>query len=80
MEEKEMNKIMEVFFTDEVEDIVGYTNQHIRRLIKEGKADLIENEDYRIGKKGQYLFADTAIEKIQTYKSESSRSKKKEND
>ncbi|KSV57693.1 hypothetical protein [Acetivibrio ethanolgignens] len=37
----------------------------------------IENEDYRIGKKGQYLFADTAIEKFQAYKSESSRSKKK---
>ena len=73
-----MNKIMEVFFTDEVEDIVGYTNQHIRRLIKEGKADLIENEDYRIGKKGQYLFADTAIKKFQAYKAESSRSKKKE--
>lgn len=52
--------------------------QHIRRLIKEGKADLIENEDYRIGKKGQYLFADTAIEKFQTYKSESLRGKKKD--
>ena len=45
---------MEVFFTEEVEEMVGYTGQHIRRLIKENKIDLTENEDYRIGKKGQY--------------------------
>lgn len=46
-----MSKIMKVFFTEEVEEMVGYTGQHIRRLIKENKVDLIENEDYRIGKK-----------------------------
>lgn len=73
-----MDKIMEVFFTDEVEEKVGYTNQHIRRLIKDGKVDLIENEDYRIGRKGQYLFADTAIEKLLEYKGSSPRCKSKE--
>lgn len=69
---------MEVYFTDEVEEKVGYTNQHIRRLIKDGKVDLIENEDYRIGRKGQYLFADTAIEKLLAYKENTTRGKKKE--
>ncbi len=73
-----MSKIMEVFFTDEVEEKVGYTNQHIRRLIKEGKADLIEKEDYRIGNKGQYLFTDTAIEKLLAYKECSPRCKNKD--
>ena len=72
-----MAKIMEVFFTDEVEEKVGYTNQHIRRLIKKGKADLIEKEDYRIGNKGQYLYTDTAIEKLLDYKANSTRSKSK---
>lgn len=37
-----MSKIMEVFFTEEVEEKVSYTGQHIRRLIKENKVDLIE--------------------------------------
>lgn len=73
-----MSKIMEVFFTDEVEEKVGYTNQHIRRLIKEGKAGLVEREDYRIGNKGQYLYTDTAIEKFLTYKGNAARGKKKE--
>ncbi len=75
-----MAKIMEVFFTEEVEEMVGYTGQHIRRLIKENKVDLIENEDYRIGKKGQYLFEDTAIEKLLAYKGSSSRCKNKNED
>ena len=73
-----MAKIMEVFFTEEVEEMVGYTGQHIRRLIKENKVNLIENEDYRIGKKGQYLFEDTAIEKLIAYKGNTVRGKKKE--
>lgn len=73
-----MSKIMEVFFTEEVEEKVGYTGQHIRRLIKENKVDLIEKEDYRIGNKGQYLYTDTAIEKLLEYKSNSTRSKSKE--
>lgn len=60
--------------------MVGYSNQHIRKLIKEGKVDLIENEDYRIGRKGQYLFADTAIEKLMTYKGSSPRCKNKSED
>lgn len=75
-----MSKIMEVFFTDEVEEKVGYTGQHIRRLIKEGKIDLIENEDYRISKKGIYLFEDTAIEKLIAYKGSSPRCKNKSED
>lgn len=73
-----MSKIMEVYFTEEVEERVGYTGQHIRRLIKEGKANLIENEDYRISNKGQYLFTDTAIEKLLDYKGNAVRGKKKE--
>ena len=75
-----MAKIMEVFFTEEVEEKVGYTGQHIRRLIKENKVDLIENEDYRIGKKGQYLFEDTAIERLLAYKESSHRCKNKNED
>lgn len=70
-----MSKIMEVYFTEEVEERVGYTGQHIRRLIKENKVNLIENEDYRIGKKGQYLFEDIAIEKLLAYKGSSARSR-----
>lgn len=30
-----MSKIMEVFQYKEVEEMVGYSNQHLRRLIKE---------------------------------------------
>lgn len=52
------------------------SNQHIRRLIKDGKIDLIENEDYRISKKGIYLFEDTAVEKMLAYKESSPRCKK----
>lgn len=75
-----MSQIMKEFHSKEVKEMVGYSNQHIRKLIKEGKVDLIENEDYRIGRKGQYLFADTAIEKLMTYKGSSPRCKNKSED
>lgn len=70
-----MAKINEVFFTDELEKILGYSDTHIRRLIKQGKADLIKDEDYRVSAKGIYLFEDTAIEKLTAYKESSPRSK-----
>lgn len=73
-----MAKIMEVFSSKEVERKVKMSNTHIRRLIKEGKVDLIENEDYRITEEGTYLYADTAIEKFLTYKEKSPRNKNKE--
>lgn len=63
-----MSKVMEIFFTDEVADMINMSKTHIYRLIKKGMVDLAENEDYRIGNKGQYLFTDTAVEKLLAYK------------
>lgn len=73
-----MSKIMEVFSSKEVERKVGMSNQHIRRLIKDGKADLIENEDYRVTDEGTYLYTDVAIEKFLAYKENSPRNRSKE--
>lgn len=52
-----------------------YSNQLLRRLIKDGKLDLVENEDYRVSRKGIYLFEDTAIEKLLAYKESSPKCK-----
>lgn len=73
-----MSKIMEVFQSKEVEEIVGYSNQHLRRLIKDGKLDLVEKEDYRIANNGTYLYTDIAVKKFLEYKENSIRGKKKE--
>lgn len=73
-----MSKIMEVFSSKEVERKVGMSNQHIRRLIKDGKTDLIENEDYRVTDEGTYLYTDVAIEKFLAYKESSPRNRSKE--
>lgn len=73
-----MSKIMEVFNSKEVERKVKMSNTHIRRLIKDGKIDLIENEDYRITEEGTYLYTDIAVEKFLAYKESSPRSKKDE--
>lgn len=51
--------------------------QYISRLIKENKADHIENEDYRIANNGTYLYTDIAVEKFLEYKENSARGKKK---
>ena len=75
-----MTDVNNVFTAKEIEFKTGMYNQHIRRLIKDGKVDLIENEDYRIGRKGIYLFEDTAIEKLITYKGSSPRCKNKSED
>ncbi len=72
-----MSKIMEVFQSKEVEEMVGYSNQHLRRLIKDGKLDLVENEDYRIANNGTYLYTDIAVDKFLEYKGNSARGKKK---
>lgn len=75
-----MSKIMEVFSSKEVERKVRMSNQHIRRLIKEDKVDLIKNEDYRVTDEGTYLYTDIAVEKFLAYKDSSPRSKKKESE
>ena len=46
--------------------MVGYSNQHLRRLIKEGKLDLTDKE-VRQTHQGVYLFSDSALEKIMDY-------------
>lgn len=63
-----MSKIMEVYTSNEVEDMTGYSTTHIRRLLKKEELGLVENEDYRRTKRGIYLFTDIAIEKIFAYK------------
>lgn len=68
---------MEVFFTDKVDEKVGYTNQHIRRLIKDGKLDL-RNQEVRQTQQGVYLFSDSALEKILYYCSIDHKRKKSE--
>ncbi len=73
-----MSKIMEVFTANEVEDMTGYTGNHIRRLIKNEKLGLIENEDYRKTQKGSYLLTDIAIQKITEYRNSSPKVKSKD--
>lgn len=63
-----MSKITEVFTSKEMERKIELSNQHIRRLIKEGKIDLIENVDYRKTQDGVYLYANSAVEKFEIYK------------
>lgn len=73
-----MSKIMEVFTSKEMERKIGMSNQHIRRLVNEGKIDLIENEDYRITQERAYLYTDVAVEKFLQYKSTPKSHKKTE--
>lgn len=71
-----MSKITEVFTSKEMERKIGMSNQHIRRLVNEGKINLIENEDYRITQERAYLYTDAAVEKFLQYKSTSKSHKK----
>lgn len=52
------------------------SNQHIRRLIKDGKLDLSDMEVRRT-QHGAYLFSDSALEKIMKYPQKSHRGRKK---
>ena len=65
-------------FIEEDKEMVGYSGQHLRRLIKDVKLDLVENEDYRIANNGTYLYTDIAVEKFLDYKGNSVRGKKKD--
>ena len=54
------------------------SDTHICRLIREGKVDLIEGEDYRITDQHTYMYTDIAVEKFLAYKESSPRNRKKE--
>lgn len=73
-----MSKIMEVFTSKEMERKIGMSNQHIRRLITEGKIDLVENVDYRQTQDRVYLYTDTAVEKFEIYKKTPKNHKRKD--
>lgn len=73
-----MSKIMEVFNSKEVVEKVKMSDTHIRRLIRDGKVDLVENEDYRITEQGTYMYTDIAVEKFLAYKESSPRNRSKE--
>ncbi len=61
-----MTDVNNVFTAKEIEFKTGMSNQHIRRLIKEGKLDLGDKE-VRQTQQGVYLFSDSALEKIFDY-------------
>lgn len=74
-----MSKINEVFTSKEMERKIGMSNQHIRRLVNEGKVELIDGIDYRKTEEKSYLYTDTALEKFLEYTAidhKSSRKKK----
>lgn len=61
-----MTDVNNVFTAKEIEFKTGMSNQHIRRLIKDGKLDLTDQE-VRQTQQGVYLFSDSALEKIMDY-------------
>lgn len=61
-----MTDVNNVFTAKEIEFKTGISNQHIRRLIKDGKLDLSDTE-VRQTQQGVYLFSDSALEKIFDY-------------
>lgn len=61
-----MTDVNNVFTAKEIEFKTGMSNQHIRRLIKDGKLDLSDME-VRQTQQGVYLFSDSALEKILDY-------------
>lgn len=61
-----MTDVNNVFTAKEVEFKTGMSNQHIRRLIKDGKLNLSDQE-VRQTQQGVYLFSDSALEKILDY-------------
>lgn len=72
-----MTDVNNVFTAKEVEFKTGMSNQHIRRLIKDGKLDLSDTE-VRQTQQGVYLFSDSALEKILDYCSIDHKRKKSE--
>lgn len=73
-----MTDVNNVFTAKEIELKTGMSNQHIRRLIKEGKLDLSDKE-VRQTQQGVYLFNDIALEKILDYCSVDHKKKEKSN-
>lgn len=61
-----MTDVNNVYTAKEIEFKTGMSNQHIRRLIKDGKLDLSDTE-VRQTQQGVYLFSDSALEKILDY-------------
>lgn len=45
-----------------LEKILGHSDTHSRRLIRDSKVDLVENEDCRIAEQGTYMYTDIAVE------------------
>ncbi len=72
-----MTDVNNVFTAKEVEFKTGMSNQHIRRMIKDGKLDLSDTE-VRQTQQGVYLFSDSALEKILDYCSIDHKRKKSE--
>lgn len=72
-----MTDVNNVFTAKEIEFKTGISNQHIRRLIKDGKLDLSDTE-VRQTQQGVYLFSDSALEKIFDYCSVDHKRKKSE--
>lgn len=61
-----MTDVNNVFTAKEIEFKTGMSNQHIRRLIKDGKLNLSDQE-VRQTQQGVYLFSDSALRKIMDY-------------
>lgn len=61
-----MTDVNNVFTAKEIEFKTGMSNQHIRRLIKDGKLNLTDKE-VRQTQQGVYLFSDSALDKILDY-------------
>lgn len=72
-----MTDVNNVFTAKEIELKTGMSNQHIRRLIKDGKLELSDQE-VRQTQQGVYLFNDSALEKIIDYCSIDHKRKKNE--
>ncbi len=72
-----MTDVNNVFTAKEIELKTGMSNQHIRRLIKDGKFELSDKE-VRQTQQGVYLFSDSALEKIINYCSIDHKRKKNE--
>lgn len=71
-----MTDVNNVYTAKEIEFKTGMSNQHIRRLIKDGKLDLSDKE-VRQTQQGVYLFSDSALEKFMKYSQENHRGRKK---
>ncbi len=74
-----MTDVYEVYTAKEVELKTGISNQHIRRLIKEGKIEF-GAKDVRQTEQGVFLFSQNALDKLIEYKSIDHRRKGKEDE